>query len=245
MKTAITITARMKSTRLPLKVLRLVNDVPVIEHLINRLKESKLANEVILCTSTNPQDDILVDYAQKLKVKHFRGDEDDVLKRLYDAAMENNVDYIVSTTADNPLTDPVYADKIFQAFLEGDFDYITINGLPFGTFSYGLRVSAIKNALEKKKENNTEIWGVYFKDSPVFRRKVIDAEKALIHPEYRLSIDYPQDLEVIRIIYKNLQRGSKIFSLKEVVEFLNKNQAVVEINKDVIQRQATNYTKIT
>ncbi len=245
MKTAITITARMKSTRLPLKVLRLVNGVPIIEHLVNRLKTSRLANEVILCTSTNPQDEVLVDYAQKLKIKHFRGDEDDVLKRLYDAARENNVDYIVSTTADNPLTDPVYADKIFQTFLEGDYDYITINGLPFGTFSYGLRVSAIKTALEKKKESNTEIWGVYFKDSPIFKRKVIEAEKALFHPEYRLSIDLPQDLEVVSIVYKNLQRGSEIFPLKDAIDFLNKNPKVAEINKDVIQRQVTNYTKIT
>ncbi|MEX2681493.1 MAG: NTP transferase domain-containing protein [Candidatus Sigynarchaeota archaeon] len=244
MKTAITITARMKSTRLPLKVLRLINGVPVIEHLVNRLKQSKLANEIIMCTSTNPQDEILVDYAQKLKIKHFRGDEDDVLKRLYDGAMENDIDYIVSTTADNPLTDPVYADKILQSFHEGDYDYITINGLPLGTFSYGLKVKAIKTVLEKKKETNTEIWGVYFKDSPVFRRKVIDAEKEVYHPEFRLTVDLPEDLEVMRVIFKNLQKDCEIFSLRAVVEFLEAHPEVVSINKNITQRQATTYTKI-
>jgi spore coat polysaccharide biosynthesis protein SpsF len=243
-KTAITITARMKSTRLPLKVIRLVNDVPIIEHMVNRLKKSKLADEIILCTSTNPQDEILTDYAKKLKIKHFRGDEEDVLKRLYDGAMENHVDYIVSATADNPLTDPIYADKIFQAFKDGDYDYIYLRGLPLGSFSYGVRVKAMKLVLDKKNETNTEIWGMYFKESPMIKKLVIDAEDALNFPTYRLTIDTPKDLEVIRIIYKHLQRRHDVFSLKKVVDLIHEKPEILEINKDITQQQAGNFTKI-
>jgi spore coat polysaccharide biosynthesis protein SpsF len=238
MRTAITITARMKSTRLPLKVLRLINNIPLIEQLILRLKKAKLVDMIILCTSLNPQDEILVDYAEKLDIKCFRGDETDVLKRLYDAAKLNSIDFIVSTTADNPLTDPIYIDKIISRYLETQADYITIQGLPLGTFSYGVKMKALEFVIEQKKEENTEIWGIYFEKTPSFRKEIIIAGRELNYPEYRLTVDTPDDLKLMREIFSGLQHQHEVFSLKSVISLLKQNPELLEINSKYIQRKA-------
>lgn len=238
MKTAITITARMKSKRLPLKVLRLINNTPLIEHLINRLKTSKLADMIILCTSTNKQDEILIDYAEKLGVNWFKGDEIDVLLRLYEAAKAFSVDFIASTTADNPLTDPIYIDKIFQRFQEKNADYITIQNLPLGTFSYGVKVNALEHVIQRKKEANTEIWGVYFENTPSIKKEIIIVEEELCHPEYRLTVDTAEDLELMREVFSRLQSKNEVFSLRDVVYLLTNNPELQEINRENVQKKA-------
>ena len=96
MRTAVTITVRMKSKRLPRKALKGIVGKPLIEHLIERVKTAKLADTVILCTSVNSQDDELAVVAEKNGIDLFRGDEVDVLKRLYGAAKKYNIDFIVS-----------------------------------------------------------------------------------------------------------------------------------------------------
>lgn len=235
MKTAITITIRMKSSRLPLKVLRLINNICMVDQLILRLKTSQLADMVILCTSTNPQDEILVDYAKRMGIQWFRGSEDDVLKRLYDAARHFSVDFIVSTTADNPLTDAYYMDRIIEKFRETDADFITVPDLPLGCFSYGLKVNAIQTVLDGKKEEDTEIWGSYFRNDPSFKKETVNVDKIFHNKKYRLTVDYPEDLELMREIYRRLQVGENVFPIPEVVKLLEKEPQLLELNKDMHQ----------
>jgi len=235
-KVIITITARTKSKRLPLKVLRLINGRSVIEQMIERLKKAELADEIVLCTSTNAQDTILIDYAEKLNIKYFRGDAIDVLKRLYDASESFSAEFIVSTTADNPLTDPVYIDKIISEYRDTNADYIMCLDLPLGAFSYGVKREAIKKILGLKKERDTEIWGHYFKGSGLFKAVEVEVERELAHPEFRLTLDTPEDLRLMREIYRNLQQNDEVFELKKVIEFLQLNPQLLEINRRIQQR---------
>ncbi len=237
----ITITARTKSKRLPLKVLRLINGKPMIEQMIERLKMAKLAHDIVLCTSTKPQDTILTDYAQKLNIKYFRGDAIDVLKRLYDASRSFSAEFIVSTTADNPLTDPIYIDKIISKYWDTNADYITCLDLPLGTFSYGVKSEAIKKVLELKREKNTEIWGHYFKNLSLFRTVEIEVEKELGHPEFRLTVDTPEDLRFMREIFKRLYKPGEVIELREVVRLLKNNPELWAINQQVQQRSTPDY----
>lgn len=232
----ITITARTKSKRLPLKVLRLINGRPMIEQMIERLKRAELADEIVLCTSVDPRDTILVDYAEKLNIKYFRGDAIDVLKRLYDASRNFSAEFIVSVTADNPLADPVYIDKTISKYRDTNADYITCLDLPLGTFSYGVKSEAINKILGLKKEKDTEIWGHYFKNSGLFKVIELEVEKELAHPEFRLTVDTPEDLRLMREIYRNLQQNDEIFELKRVIEFLQLNPKLLEISRSIKQR---------
>jgi spore coat polysaccharide biosynthesis protein SpsF len=233
MKTAITITARMKSTRLQLKVLRYMKGRPMIEHLIDRLKMSEKADEIIMCTSTNPQDDILVDIADYKKIDCYRGSEDDVLARLYGAVKSRGIDCFASTTADNPLTDPEYMDKIFETFHGTSADYITCKGLPLGAYSYGVRTKALEKVIQLKKENDTEIWGRFFEGSDVFNKIELKVSQEVNYPDLRLTVDEEPDLKLMRIIFDEFYKGSIDFKLKDVVRFLLDNPGLIEINKDV------------
>lgn len=244
MKIAVTITVRMKSKRLPRKAMRNLAGKPMIEHLIERLKAAKLPEAIILCTSTNPEDDILIDVARKDNIQCFRGDEVDVLKRLLDAAKEYNINFIVSTTGDNPLTDPDYIDKIIKKFSETNADYITCLDLPLGTFSYGVKVDALEKVMELKKETDTEIWGGYFAKSPLFKKEVVDVEKELRHPEIRLTVDTQEDFELMEEIHKRFYEPGKVFGLRDVIMFLMENPQLMEINKRIIQRGVPDIAKM-
>ncbi|MCK4528893.1 NTP transferase domain-containing protein [candidate division WOR-3 bacterium] len=239
MRTAVTITVRMKSTRLPEKAMKDLVGKPMIEHLIDRLRYAKLPDEIILCTSTNPQDDILVEVAKKNHIKWFRGDEMDVLKRLLDAAKKYKIDFIVSTTGDNPLTDPHYIDRLIKKFEETDADYITCLDLPLGAFSYGVKVQALEKVVELKKERDTEIWGVYFTKSNLFKIEKVEVESQVRHPEIRLTADTPEDFRVMGEIYGRLYREGELIELVEVINLLKENPLLMEINKNITQRKAS------
>lgn len=239
MKTAVTITVRVKSERLPKKAVKLLQGKSIIEHLIERVKTSRYPDEIILCTSTHPQDDILVEIAKKENIKWFRGDPIDVLKRLLDAAKKYEIDFIVSTTGDNPLTDYLYIDKIIEKFKKTDADYITCLDLPLGTFSYGVKVKALEKVVSLKKEKDTEIWGGFFTQNPgLFKIEKVEVERKLRHPEIRLTIDTLEDFQLMKEIFKRLYKPGEVIKLKEIIELLESHQELLETNKHVIQKEA-------
>ena len=111
MKTAFLITARLKSTRLPKKILLEVAGKPLIVHMLDRIKNATSIDKIIICTSTNPQDDPLEEIAGQEQVSCFRGSEEDVLVRLLEAAQSHGLKYFANITADCPMMDPLLIDR--------------------------------------------------------------------------------------------------------------------------------------
>lgn len=235
MRCAITITARMKSKRLPLKALRLINRRPMIEQIIKRVMFAFNYDEIILCTSMKPEDDVLVDYAEKLGIKCYRGDDVDVLKRLHGAMKANRIDFIASITADNPLIDPVYIDETFRLWKETGADYITSYDLPLGCYCFGVSRAAMDRVIDEKKDKDTEIWGKYFEDSK-FKIKRLKVRREHRKPKLRLTVDTKEDLDVVGIIYRNLQNFG-YFGLDDILGFIKKNKRIMDLNKHVRQRR--------
>ena len=233
MKTGFLITARLKSTRLPLKLLQLVEDRPIFSHMLDRLKLAKRVDQIIVCTSTNPQDDPLIELAEAEGVSSFRGDEDDVVKRLSDAATSFDLDYILSITADCPFSDPEYADRIVEAYLQTNADLIRALTLPHGAFSYGVKPEAFRKICEIKDQTNTEVWGRYFTDTDLFEVYDLPIENDLHRqPALRMTLDYPADLEFFRAVFAQLYRPGTVFTLDEILHFLRDHPEVVAINRD-------------
>jgi spore coat polysaccharide biosynthesis protein SpsF len=199
--------------------------------MIDRLKLTRSCAQIVICTSTNPQDDPLEQIAADEGVECFRGDEDDVVKRNYEAATRFNLDYILSITGDCPFADPVYADRIVREFLETNADFIRALDLPHGAFSYGIKPSALARILEIKDERDTEVWGRYLTDTDLF--KVHDLEITTSRhrqPELRMTLDYPEDLQFFRTVFANLYKPGTVFSLDDILEFLEQHPEVVAIN---------------
>ena len=200
--------------------------------MIDRLKLAKRVDQIIVCTSTNPQDDRLADLAAAEGISCFRGDEDDVVKRLCEAANAFDLDYILSITADCPFSDPGYADKIVEEYERTDADFIRALELPHGAYSYGVKPSAFRKVLEIKDEADTEVWGRYFTDTDLFKVYDLRVENPLHRqPDLRMTLDYPEDLEFFRAVFANLYEPGKVFSLDEILQFLQAHPEVVNINR--------------
>lgn len=232
MKTVVLIAVRMKSARLPKKALAEIEGRPLIEHLIDRLKTAKIPESVVLCTSTHSDDKILVEIAKRNGVKWFTGSEDDVLRRFIDAAEKVGAEIIVRVTGDNPLTDPVYIDKMIERHVESDADYTCVEGLPEGTKSEVISVDALKRC--QKIAGNpeySEYMTLYFKNSGMFKTSKVTADPEVRRPKYRLTVDAPEDLKLMREIYKRLGKG--VFSLREVVKLLDDYPELAKINASV------------
>ena len=123
MKTIILVQARMSSTRLPGKVMKLIKGEPMIGVLLGRLKKVKNADQIIVSTSTDKKNDVLVEYLKSKKIAFFRGSEEDVLDRYYKSAIKFNGEIIVRITADCPLVDPALITDLINFARKSEKDY--------------------------------------------------------------------------------------------------------------------------
>ena len=124
-----TIEARMTSSRLPGKVLTKIQNKYVLEILIKRIQRSKYVDKIIIATTLNKEDDPIVELAKNLKVKYYRGSENDVLGRLAGAIQNFQEEHIIQLTGDNPIIDSNIIDYMADHYLKSDFDFVTNNGL--------------------------------------------------------------------------------------------------------------------
>jgi len=234
MRIGFLITARLKSERLPLKIIKDLNGKMVIERLIDRIKEIKDITDIVICTSTNSQDKPLVDIAQKNNIYYFNGNEQDVLKRLLDAAKFFELDYFLGITADNPLITIRYSNLIVDEIKRNKYDFIKLEGLPLGVATYGIKVKALEVVCKIKSIIDTEIWGYLIDRPEIFDIKTIKIADKLNRPELRLTLDYDEDYGLIRNIYFNVP-FKKVLNLYNVIDYLDKNPEIAKINQNCIQ----------
>lgn len=200
--------------------------------MIDRLKLGRKIDQIIVCTSTNSQDDPLVSLAENEGVACFRGDEDDVVKRLSDAAAEFELDYILNITADCPFSDPEYADKIVETYTQTNADLIRALNLPHGAFSYGIKPEAFRKIVEIKDQTDSEVWGRYFTDTDLFQVYDLPIENEFhAQSSLRMTLDYPEDLEFFKAVFAHLYQPGRVFTLDEILRCLRAHPEIVEINR--------------
>src|SRR3989304_566525 len=167
-KTAIFLSIREKATRLPKKGLRPSKGKAVTEHLIERLKTAKRADQLIMTTSVHPDDQVLAEIAERCQISCFRGSEDDKLDRYFQAAQAYGVDFIVIVDGDDLLCDPVYIDRVIRKHQKTGADFVYCQGLPLGAASSGFTRKALERVCEIKRESDTEVWGGCFKKTGLY-----------------------------------------------------------------------------
>jgi spore coat polysaccharide biosynthesis protein SpsF len=236
MKIGFVITGRMKSTRLPKKLTLKLQDRELIRWMLDRAKLAFEKENIVIATSTNPQDDILEVIANEEEVKVFRGDEEDVVERLYQASLSNGFDYLINITADCPLFGYDYIDKIKDVLVKESPDLLTSLDLPIGFFVYAIKTTAFKKVIQQKKTTITEVWGDYFYSNPdifkVVSLQVEEDEKRI----YRLTIDYPEDFKLFEAIFGHFGKDTYKTSSKDILEYLDTHSEIAEINKECNQK---------
>ena len=229
------ITARLKSKRLPKKILLEVANIPLLQHMINRIKAAKRVNKIVVCTSINDQDTAIAKLAKKEQVLCFRGSEIDVLERLYQAAITHHIDYIVNITADCPMIDPFFIDQVVIEYEKTNAVLIFFDKLPLGQGPSGIKLSALKKICDLKDEEETEVWGKYFQQAGCFSIHHPEIEDRYIHSELKTSIDYPEDYLFIEEVFKYLYNPEQIFTLIDILKLVKKNKHLLDINKHCAQ----------
>jgi spore coat polysaccharide biosynthesis protein SpsF len=237
------IQARMGSTRLPGKVMKELQGKSVLYHVIQRVKQSKLIDEIIIATTNHKRDEVIVDEAKANDVNFFRGSEEDVLSRYYYSAVEFGLDAIVRITSDCPLVDPFVIDEVVNFYLNNNYVLVTNGGvgendrtyprgLDTAIFSFDVLKDAHENATQKyQREHVTPYIYENFPDE-IYRYK---NERDL--SEYRLTLDTPEDYELIKKIYEKLYEGKHDFYLDDIIDFLEKNPGLKTINENIKQKK--------
>jgi spore coat polysaccharide biosynthesis protein SpsF len=245
MKIVASIQARLGSTRLPKKVLKEINGKPMLLRQVERLRSSRLVDEVIVATTVNPNDDEIVVFCKDYGIKYFRGSEDDVLNRISSLILENEVDIHVECFGDSPFTDPHIVDEVVGYYLKYQDKYDFVSNSLSTTYPPGLEVlvysgkSLIKaDSLVEKNDPLREHVSIHITQKPeVFRIKNLEAPEYYSFPEVYLEVDTPEDFEVVSTIFKYFdEQGNSHFSLAQILDFLKENQELVSINSEVERR---------
>jgi len=227
---SIFISVRVDSTRLPNKAILKVYDTPSIEILIHNLKNSKSADNIILCTTKNPSDDILCEIAKRNNIKFFRGSSEDKLLRWKGACEEHKVDFFVNVDGDDLFFDYGLADLVFKQYEKKQFDFIDGRGLYNDV--YGISAHAIKTVCKHKKNTDTEFIKLYFDkiEHLIDSRKIKDVPDKYHKKNIRMTLDYDDDLRFFNEVVKYFKENKKQMSFENILNFLDNNPSVVSIN---------------
>ncbi len=231
------IQARLGSTRLPAKVLRLIQNRPMLSYMIERVRQVKQLHGFLIATTKNESDNPIVAFCEAQGVPVFRGDENDVLDRYYQAAKFSKADVIVRLTADCPLIDPAVVDQIIAAFLERSPQIDFVGNVKPATFPDGMDTEvfsfkALERAWEETKNSlEREHVTPYFYDMPGrFQTLNIEAPKNYSH--YRVTVDYENDFEAVSEVLKALHKPGQAFGYQEIVTFLDAHPRILQKNND-------------
>ena len=240
MLTAI-IQARMASTRLPGKVLKEVLGKPILLYQLEQLKSVNQIEQIIVATTTSQKDDPLIELCERESIACFRGSEDNVLERFYQAALHYGADPIIRLTADCPLIDPHICERVISTYLskQADADIVRLGptfaeGLDCSVFSFKVLEEAYHNA---KWESEREHVTLYIYNHPEDYR-IIALKNETDDSKYRFTIDAPKDFEVVKAIIEGLSSekpGS--FTTKKVKKFLDDHPDIFCMNTDIIRNE--------
>jgi spore coat polysaccharide biosynthesis protein SpsF len=237
---------RTSSTRLPRKVLKelpYASGITVLQQVIRRLKKSEILDNIIIATTTDPEDDEIIHIAEKEHVLCFRGSKDDVLSRYYLAAEQNKVDHIVRVTSDCPCIDPKVVDAVIDKHLNTNSDY-TSNAL-HRTFPHGLDAEVIsfeslrKAHLEAKQAFEREhVCPYIYKTNPkAFKICGLESSEKFFAPQIRITLDTEADYTLLCAVFDFLYFDNEYFDTVDIITLFQKKPWLKFINQNVRQKQ--------
>jgi len=218
--------ARMSSTRLPGKVLMPLAGVPMVLRQIERLRRARRLDRLVVATSTEASDDLLVTALQAADIAVHRGPLDNVLARFIGALDANPADHVVRLTADCPLVDAEVLDAAIALHLDQSADY-TSNTPETFAFPKGLDVEVISASALRQAANEASspedfehvTWGIWTHPE---RWKIawLKSPKA-DDGDIRWTVDTPEDYAFVAAIYDGLYANRPDFSTSEVESFVH------------------------
>lgn len=212
---------------------------PVLELMIERIKRVPSIDAIIIATTSNATDDCLKELAERLGVFCFRGSEEDVMGRVLGAAQAYDVDVIVELTGDCPMIDPMVVEECIVAYHRSGVDYVS-NRLE-RTYSIGMdtqvfSTSALADAANRTQApNDREHVSAYFYayDHNLYTLKNVAAPPELTDPELAITLDTPEDYDLIKTIFELLYPQNPEFTLADILDLTVQEPRLREINRRI------------
>lgn len=233
--------ARMGSTRLPGKVLMEIADRPMLYHVVSRTSVASQLDETAVATTSEREDDRIADYCDEVGFPFTRGEEQDVLDRYYEAAVETDASVVVRVTGDCPLISPSFIDRAVRTYRETEADYVSNkvrytqpDGLDVEVFSF----EALETARNKADDDyDREHVTPYVRDNFAVQdvSNPIDTSSYACTDEetiLRWTVDYPSDMDFVRAIFDRLYvNGRWTIDQVAVFELLEREPQLLELTQ--------------
>ncbi len=229
----------MGSSRLPGKILQPLAGKAVLQHVIERVSASNVFDEIIVATTNRPIDDVVAERVPTFGATVVRGDEDDVLSRFGLAAEHSKADAIMRITADCPLIDPDVLASMVSRFRNGDVD--VVSNCVRRTFPRGLDAELFsRTALDTMLREATaaphrEHVTPFIYENPK-RFRIASHEGAEDHSDYRLTLDTPEDFELLDRVFSAFTDPDTI-RLADIIALLRANPDWKLINAHIEQKK--------
>ena len=239
------IQARMNSTRFPNKVMSDLSGAPLIERILQRVKRVKKIGKIIIATTKRKEDNILVEIAKSNKVGIFRGSENDLVDRYYQAVKGKSVGHILRLPADNPIPDPSEYNRLINYHLKTNNDFSSnicnfmSNGYPDG---FGVEIFTV-NSLKKiwkneKRKKFREHIALNFYDYKKDKKNIkfnfkigtVKCPKKISRPKLVFDVDYYKDYLFIKQIYEYFLPQKKNFTASDVIKWYEKKYSQKDLN---------------
>ncbi len=235
----IMIACRMKSTRLKHKAILPIGEYNSIERCIINAKKIKSADEIVLATSTLPEDQILKKYALKHKIRFFAGHPDDVITRFLIAAQKYKIDVIIRITGDCPTIAPEVAEYLLEKHFAAGADYTAARKFTIGFNSEIYSVDALKRIIKYMgNAPHSEYMTWYMQNNPdIFNINLVDLPDEWIR-KYRLTLDEQADLDMFRMLFAKLQNRPP--TMKNIYQILDAMPDIPKINAHIALKFKTN-----
>jgi spore coat polysaccharide biosynthesis protein SpsF len=231
--------ARMTSTRLPGKILKLVNQHALLHYHLERLKSSGFP--VFVATTTNKTDEPIVEFCTQSHIDYSRGSEENVLSRFYACAQKFKLEIIVRVTSDCPLIDGALIHKAVNEYLQfADSSCYYSNciertfprGFDFEIFSFEMLESAYRNA---KSDSEIEHVTPYFYRNLENKFHIRNFKNELDASKFRITVDTPEDFELVKKLIEEFDCASK--NAAQICDVLFAHPELILLNQHIEQKK--------
>lgn len=242
----IIIQARTGSKRFPAKVLNKIDHRSVLEYLIDNLINYFPRKKIFVATTKLKRDDRIVNIVKKKKINFYRGSENNVLKRYLDCSIKFNLKNIIHITSDCPLIDPILIKKMKKEFISQKLDYYANtcppnkSKYPDGTDIEIYSFNSLKKVFKiaKKKEDKEHVTNFFWKNPEKFKINILNNKKNISN--YKFSIDYKNDLHLVKKIVKILNAKKLKGNANNIVNIIKNNKRLKRISETSRSKYAKN-----
>jgi spore coat polysaccharide biosynthesis protein SpsF len=239
MRIVASIQARMGSSRLPGKVLKDICGKPLLLWHVERVKRSRLLDDVIVATTTSEKDDEIEAFCEQHAILCYRGSEDDVLNRISSLIRGHQIDVHVEFCGDSPLTDPQIIDEFVGYYLKYQHSYDYVSSAIKTTYPPGQEVIVYRGGVLSELDQSLST------DDPMrehvgynitrfpdrYRLASLEAPDWFYEPEAYLEVDTLTDLEMMRKLISHFaEQGVEHFTLSQILELLRKQPEIMQLN---------------